>query len=75
LIRSTAQPALRDPESLRARFREAGVDDGDTVVTYCRTGMQSSFAYFVARYLGYDTRLYDGSFMDWSRRGELPVER
>jgi thiosulfate/3-mercaptopyruvate sulfurtransferase len=37
--------------------------------------MQASFAYFVARYLGYDTRMYDGSFVDWSPRQELPVEQ
>jgi 3-mercaptopyruvate sulfurtransferase SseA len=30
--------------------------------------------YFVARYLGLDARLYDGSFQDWSRRTESPVE-
>lgn len=68
-------PALKDPESLRALFRQAGVEPGDTVVAYCRTGMQSSVAYFVARYLGYETKMYDASFMDWSRRPELPVER
>jgi 3-mercaptopyruvate sulfurtransferase SseA len=28
--------------------------------------------YFVARHLGYDARLYDGSIVDWSRR-KLPV--
>ncbi|HET7232371.1 MAG TPA: rhodanese-like domain-containing protein [Longimicrobium sp.] len=49
---------------------------GSTVVTYCRTGVQASWDYFVARYLGYDTRMYDGSYLDWSRRGtEFPVER
>jgi 3-mercaptopyruvate sulfurtransferase SseA len=37
--------------------------------------MQASFAYFVARYLGYETKMYDGSFMDWSRREGLPVEQ
>ena len=75
LLHSTQHPALRDPESLRAMFRAAGVEPGDTVVTYCRSGMQASYAYFVARYLGYETKMYDGSFMDWSRRAELPVER
>lgn len=74
-LRSAEHPVLKDPEALRGMFRAAGVESGDTVVTYCRTGMQSSFAYFVSRYLGYETRLYDGSFMDWSRRDELPVER
>jgi thiosulfate/3-mercaptopyruvate sulfurtransferase len=75
LIHSPADPVLEDPEKLRALFHEAGVEPGDTVVTYCRTGMQASFAYFVARYLGYETRMYDGSFIDWSMRPELPVER
>jgi thiosulfate/3-mercaptopyruvate sulfurtransferase len=37
-----------------------------TVVTYCRTGMQASHAYFQARYIGYhDVRLYDGSLLEW----------
>lgn len=74
-LHSTEHPVLKDPESLRAMFRAAGVEPGDTVVTYCRTGMQSSFAYFVARYLGYETKMYDASFVDWSQRPELPVER
>lgn len=28
-----------------------------------------------ARYLGYDAQMYDGSFVDWSPREELPVTR
>ena len=55
-------------------FEEAGAAPGDTVVAYCRTGGQASFLYTVARHLGYDVRLYDGSFIDWSRT-EFPVER
>jgi 3-mercaptopyruvate sulfurtransferase SseA len=35
--------------------------------------MMSSLAYFVARYLGYDALLYDGSWFEWSPREELPV--
>lgn len=75
LLVSRADPRLRDVPSLQARLREAGVNLGDTVVAYCRSGMQASMAYFVARYLGYETRMYDGSFLDWSRRPSLPVER
>jgi thiosulfate/3-mercaptopyruvate sulfurtransferase len=49
---------------------------GSTVVTYCRTGLQASWDYFVARYLGYDTKMYDAGYIDWSRRGDaFPVER
>ncbi len=45
----------------------------DSVTTYCHIGQQASLLYFVARYLGYDTHLNDGSFEDWSHRPELPV--
>ena len=48
----------------------------NTVVIYARTGAEASWDYFVARYLGYQTKLYDGGFVDWSRRGaDYPVER
>lgn len=73
-IEAADDPTLRDPRALRNLYEHAGATPGTTVVTYCRTGMQASFAYFVARYLGYDARMYDGSYMDWSRRSELPVE-
>jgi thiosulfate/3-mercaptopyruvate sulfurtransferase len=66
---------LRPRAELRAMWERVGAREGRTVVVYCRTGMQSSFAYFVARYLGYPTKMYDGSFVDWSRREHLPVER
>ena len=59
---------------LRARFAEAGVKDGQTVVTYCHIGQQASLVWFAARLLGFDARLYDGSFQDWAGRAELPVE-
>jgi thiosulfate/3-mercaptopyruvate sulfurtransferase len=72
---STEVPTLRDAASLRAMFQAAGATPGRSVVAYCRSGLQASFAYFVARYLGYDVRMYDGSFMDWSPRTELPVAR
>jgi thiosulfate/3-mercaptopyruvate sulfurtransferase len=75
LLVSTDQPRLRDEASLRSLFQANGADAGDTVITYCRTGFQASFAYFVARYLGYDAQMYDGSFVDWSPRQELPVAR
>ncbi|HKP76352.1 MAG TPA: rhodanese-like domain-containing protein, partial [Longimicrobiaceae bacterium] len=48
----------------------------NTVVVYCRTGVQASWDYFVARYLGYQVKMYDPGFIDWSRRGaDFPVER
>ena len=61
--------------ALRELFNAAAVKAGDSVTTYCHIGQQASLLYFVARYLGYDAHLYDGSFEDWSRRTELPVEK
>lgn len=45
---------------------------GDTVVTYCYVGHRASMTYLVARALGYEAKLYDGSYQDWARRS-LPL--
>jgi thiosulfate/3-mercaptopyruvate sulfurtransferase len=66
---------FKSPDALRALFSTAGVKEKDSVATYCHIGQQASLLYFVARYLGYDAHLYDGSFQDWSNRSELPVEK
>ena len=65
---------FKSAETLRQLFSTAGVKQGDSVTTYCHIGQQASLLYFVARYLGYDAHLYDGSFEDWSGHPELPVE-
>lgn len=72
---SDADPRLRSPEVLHAPFTLAGAALTDTLVVYCRTGVQASHAYFVARYLRRPVVLYDGSFVEWSGLGEeYPVE-
>lgn len=68
LTTSTPQ-TFRSIEELREMYRSAGVGDDATVVTYCRTGMQSSVTYFVLRLLGRDVHLYDGSAIDWTAHG------
>jgi len=66
---------FKSPEALRALFNTAGVKSKDSIATYCHIGQQASLLYFVARYLGYDAHLYDGSFQDWSNRSDLPIEK
>lgn len=66
---------FKSADTLRELFSTAGISKKNTVATYCHIGQQASLLYFIARYLGYDARLYDGSFEDWSSRSELPVEK
>ncbi len=68
LLQSEAISALQDPAQLRQAFMRAGAVSDKVVVTYCRTGMQSSFTYFVAKYLGYRAAMYDGSVYEWVNR-------
>lgn len=68
-----APPVLLDRTTLEAMFDSAGAVPGRLAVTYCRTGVQASWLYFVARYLGRDVRMYDGSFAEWSAIPGAPI--
>jgi thiosulfate/3-mercaptopyruvate sulfurtransferase len=65
---------LRKPAELKLLFAKAGVADGDTVVAYCHVGQQGTAVLFAARAIGHPVLLYDGSYQEWSRKPELPVE-
>lgn len=73
-LEPVAEPILRSEPELRALFEAMGARPGHTVVTYCRTGVDASLLYFAAKYLGYDVKFYDGSYYEWSRFEELPVQ-
>lgn len=68
---------FKTPDELRAIFRDAGIGEGDIVTSYCHIGQQASLVYFVARMLGHEARLYDGSFEEWTTRPETlaPIEK
>ena len=63
---------LPDAE-LRKKFEAIGATSGTPLVSYCMVGMRASVTYFVARHLGYDSRMYDGSIEDWTRK-RLPAQ-
>lgn len=57
---------LKSAAELREMLGAAGLTEGKTVVTYCTSGVQASVPFVVARMLGYDAKLYDGSYQQWS---------
>lgn len=74
LLDSTSR--LKPAEELQRLFNEAGIAKGTTVVSYCHVGQQATVVYFAAKLLGYDAKVYDGSFEDWNVRDEsYPVEK
>lgn len=68
------QLLLKSPAELEALLTKAGVKPFDTVISYCHIGQQATTMLIAARTLGHPVLLYDGSFQDWSRRTELPVD-
>jgi thiosulfate/3-mercaptopyruvate sulfurtransferase len=64
---------LKDKAALATLFSQAGIKQGQTVVSYCHIGQQASLLYLVARSLGYNARMYDGSFTEWASAAENPV--
>jgi thiosulfate/3-mercaptopyruvate sulfurtransferase len=54
---------------------EAGLDDGDSVIAYCRIGERSSHTWFVLKHLlGFeDVRNYDGSWTEWGSAVRVPI--
>jgi thiosulfate/3-mercaptopyruvate sulfurtransferase len=67
------QNHYRSPEELEKAYTSAGVAKGKKVITYCEIGWQASHDYFTAKYLGYDVKMYDGSFNEWNDVKKAPV--
>jgi thiosulfate/3-mercaptopyruvate sulfurtransferase len=58
------------PDEVRAL-----VGDADEIVAYCHSGSRSALATLALRAAGYRARNYAGSWHEWSRHEELPIDR
>ena len=62
----------RSPEEIREL---AGLPEGAEVIAYCHSGSRSGLATLALRSAGYAARNYVGSWHEWSRHADLPLER
>jgi thiosulfate/3-mercaptopyruvate sulfurtransferase len=70
LFDATGRPA--PPERIRELV---GLPEDSEVVAYCHSGSRSALATLALRSAGYDARNYAGSWHEWSRHDDLPLER
>ena len=64
---------FKSPDALKELFRGAGLKPGNMMVSYCHIGQRATVLYFTAKMLGYEAKMYDGSWEDWSHRQNLPI--
>ena len=67
---------FKSDEELRQLYREAGLDDSEPTIAYCRIGERSSHTWFVLHeLLGYsDVKNYDGSWTEYGSLVGAPIE-
>ena len=71
---SAPERMLKSREELQRMLAEAGVERSGEIIAYCRSGPRAALGYMALRELGYDVRLFDGSWAQWSKAG-LPAEK
>jgi len=67
--------AFKPAEELRAIYAEKGIDGSKPIIVYCRIGERASHTWFVlSQILGYEVKLYDGSWTEWGNTVGVPIE-
>jgi thiosulfate/3-mercaptopyruvate sulfurtransferase len=66
----------RPVAEIRQKLAAAGVEADSDVIVYCQKSHRASNTLLLLRSLGYTgARVYPGSYREWSRRREQPVEK
>jgi thiosulfate/3-mercaptopyruvate sulfurtransferase len=68
-------PRLKSPSEVLAELASVGITTDDTVYLYCFKGARASNSYLALKLAGVkDVRIYFGSWNEWSRDPELPID-
>ncbi|WP_436872882.1 sulfurtransferase [Kosakonia sacchari] len=63
-----ADGTVRNPSEIAALWQQQHITGDNPVIFYCGTGWRASFAFFIARALGWaDIAVYDGGWFEWSQ--------
>lgn len=60
---------LKPAAELRELLTARDINAGDRVIAYCRSGIRAAVGWLALQQLGMAVRLYDGSYLEWSKRG------
>ncbi|MEE9466331.1 MAG: rhodanese-like domain-containing protein [Candidatus Neomarinimicrobiota bacterium] len=64
---------FKSERELHQLFSDASASKGSQIVIYCGTGIWACQVYMAARHLGYDVRLFDGGYQEWTADESRPI--
>lgn len=68
---------FKSAAEIKEIYEEKGITkDKEVIAPMCHTGVRAAHSFFALKLIGYDNlKLYDESWVGWSSRSDLPVER
>lgn len=73
-IANLPEGILKSNDQIERLLMDASIARGDKIVAYCRSGPRAALGYLALRQLGYDVRLFDGSYAEWTKASQ-PAEK